>query len=335
MGTRLDRIIRRFELMRATDRAIIKAHFDLARHMVVPARAIFFAKRGHAMQACEATSRIVVHRPDDDEPIGRLLTSRQCHLRTCTKCERRRAKKMRQLHEALLTLIWAKIPDARISLLTLSSRNRPLAEAKSMMADHVAAVRRYYALAPVKRSHLGVLSGFEAAIRGTDRAPEIGIHSHHAQLITDACMVDGRYLDIVRIRELFRACLRVDYLPQCWIKASEPDADGDLYASARRSTVEAVKYCTKPQSYLSDIPPLDLFGHGEPFHVDPGVILHLTEALHNKQLVTMSGLWVKARTEYLANQRAKAQAKAACADDTFSPEQADDRFHHGTDECPF
>jgi len=331
MGATLDRIIRRFELMRATDRAIIKAHFDLARNMAVPARAIFFAKRGHAMQACEVTSRIIVHRPDDDEPIARLVTSHQCHLRTCTKCERRRAKKMRRLHEALLARIWARIPDARISLLTLSSRNRPLTEAKSMLADHVAAVRRYYALAAVKRSHLGVLSGFEAAIRGTDTAPEIGIHSHHAQLITDACMVDGRYLDIMRIRELFRDCLRVDYLPQCWIKASEPDVDGDLYASARRSTVEAVKYCTKPQSYLSDDPPTDLFGHGEPFHVDPAVILHLTEALHNKQLVTMSGWWVKARKEHLVTQRV--QAKAARAADTV-PHEADDSFPHGADEIP-
>ncbi|MCC0007720.1 MAG: protein rep [Hyphomicrobiaceae bacterium] len=320
------RAAQRFRRMLDTDKAIIAAHFALARRETDPSRATFYAARGYAMQTCYRTTRIVVHEPDDDAPYTTMHTARQCRSRTCQVCQRIHARQTRRLHHALLERIWRHTPEMRISLLTLSMRNRPLAEAKPALEDFTGAVRRYYALKEVKRSHHGVLIGVEAAIRGDDANPMIGWHAHCAQLITDACMVEGRYLAIMRIRELFRDCLRVDYLPQCWIAASKPDPDGDTRQPDRNSTTEAVKYCCKPVSYLSANPPKDLFGAADAprFHVSPDVVRYLTEALHNRQLVTMKGAWAKARKEHCAEQRtAKRNRRSPSSPDPFQSDEFD------------
>lgn len=306
MTSPAERMRQRFHRMLETDKAISEAHFELARRERNPARATFYATRGYAMQTCYRSTRVVVHRSDDDAPYVRMHTSRQCRLRTCQVCQRIHARKATRFHHALLERIWRDTPDMRISLLTLSMRNVPLADAKAGFEKFRTAVRDYLAEKEVKRSHHGVLIGIEAAIRGTDASPEIGWHSHCAQLITDACMVEGRYLSIMRIRELFRDCLGVDYLPQCWITASKADADGDTRQADRNSTTEAVKYCCKSLSYLSAPPAEDLFrGDDAPqLYVNPEVIRHLTEAIHNRQMVIMTGEWRKARDAYCKEQRA-------------------------------
>lgn len=287
----------RFARMQATTTATIAATFEAARRANDPRTSAWLAASAYRMQTCHRSTSLVVHRPEDDSPWIAIRTPMACMCRWCVACERLRARVLRRHVNALLGSIWAEHPLMRTSMLTLSSRNRPLAEAADMLNDHVAAYARYRRLREVSRSHYGSLDSIEIAVRAGGR--EIGVHSHHLQLVDDAALGPGRYLDIQRIKVLWGRCLRVDYLPLCDIRAAKPGADDDVREGVRSAVREAVKYCLKPVSLLS-APPRDLFGTAPSLYVDPDVVFHVSRAMRGRRLVRLTGLWKTAHAKVSA-----------------------------------
>ena len=293
----------RFDRMQATTAAAIAATFEAARRTADPRASARLAGTAWRMQTCHRSTAFVVHRPEDDAPWTAIRCPMACMCRWCVPCERNRARLLRRHVNALLDTIWVDHPLMRTSMLTLSSRNRPLSDASAMLEDHLAALARYRRTREVARSHYGSLDAIEIAVRGEGR--EVGVHSHHLQLVDDAALGPGRYLDIQRIRAIWARCLRVDYVPICDIRAaktqSDASPDDDLREAVRSSVREAAKYCLKPVSLLS-APPRDLFGTAYPgtLYIHPDVILHVGPALRGRRLVRLSGLWKTAHAKLLA-----------------------------------
>lgn len=291
------RQLARLVRMRATTAAVEHAMFEAARRAPEPRLSARLAADAYRIQTCHRNLRLIVHRPDDDAPWVQVSMPSACMSHWCMLCARNRSRRLRRHIQSILLSIWRRHPAMRASMLTLSSRNRPIAETQAMLTDHLAGTSRYFARKEVARSHYGGLHSIELAVRGDGR--EIGVHSHHLQLIDDACMMPGRYLDFMRIRTLWAEALRIsDYVPVCDIRTVKAGPDGDMHEAMREAVSETAKYCLKPLSLLAP-PPRNLFGPTDPdtLFVDPDVVLHVAIAIKGRRLLRMSGLWKSAASQ--------------------------------------
>lgn len=298
MSTAIEKQLARFHYMQRTSRAVYAAMHAAARSHPYAEEARYLACLAQRIATCHRTTRAVVHRPRDDVHWIQVKQPFGCMSPWCMLCARNKAKRLRRHLDQVLLRIWCSHPTMRGSLLTLTSRNATVAHAQDMLDHHTDSMDRYGRRQEVQRSNYGALIGIELPVR--NNGTEIGVHSHHLQLVDDACMGPGHYLRIERITELWRDSLRVDYLPLCHIQAIKPVGDDmlDAMASAVRETA---KYCLKPLSLVTKESG-DLLANpaSAPLFVDPEVVRHVALAIRNRRLVRLTGLWKSTAREFNA-----------------------------------
>lgn len=229
------------------------------------------------MAACAATTTIRLITPPGDATHIVYRNQRSCRTGLCMPCARVRAHEANKRLGQRLDAIVAEAPQTRFAFLTLTSRNRPIAEVAVMFADHEQALSRFWRRQDIERAIIGHITGIEIALRVAANAWQAGVHSHSlAALHPD--YFDKRanlYLSQRRLVDLWRHALRTDYNPICHITAVPQG--GNIHTSLR----ECVKYAVAPHK---------LFRRGKAFTVDPLVVLYLADALYKRRLIRCGGI---------------------------------------------
>lgn len=234
------------------------------------------------MAACAATTTIKLHTPPGDATRIVYRNKRRCRNGLCMPCARIRAKEANQRIAVRLDAILGESPQTRFLFLTLTSRNRPIAEVRTMLADHEQALARFWRSKEIARAMTGHVTGIEIALRGSKGAKEAGVHSHTvAALHRDYFdRQTNLYLSQRRLVQLWRRALRADYNPICHVTAVP--AGDDVRGSLR----ECVKYAVAPHK---------LFERGHAQNVDPLVALYLADALYKRRLIRFGGVFATTR----------------------------------------
>lgn len=268
---------RRYKMQRAASAAVADALkrapqiFGYAKSN----RLKILAKR---MAACAATTTIKLQTPRADATRIIYRNKRSCRSGLCMPCARVRAKDANARIATRLDFILAQNPQTRFAFLTLTSRNRPIADVGQMFTDHEKALARFWRSPDIARAIQGQVTGIEIALRGEQGAWKAGVHSHSLVAVhTDYFDRKAElYLTQRRIVSLWRRALRADYDPICHVSAV-PAGD-----SVRASLRECVKYAVAPHK---------LFQRGNGFAVDPVVAAYLADALYKRRLIRFSGVF--------------------------------------------
>lgn len=235
---------------------------------------------GRRLEACAVSSHFKIINTPGEASYVRFSNKRTCRSSLCFSCSAHRARKAVANVLTVIDRIRTDRPQIRFAFLTLTSRNRPVAETKAMFDRHEAALTRFWRLAPVKSAFLGHITSIETTLSRTDEGVHAHVHSHSI-LALHPNYFDRQhtlYLNQARIVDLWKRCLRADYKPICDIRPISADA-----AAVR----EAVKYAIAPHEFS--------LREGSTITVEPDVVAALVRALYRRRLVRSSGLFTRPR----------------------------------------
>lgn len=290
----ITRRYRRYKMQRAASAAMADA-LKQAPHILSLARQRRIAVLARRIGACAATSTIKLQTPKGDATRIVYRNKRRCRSGLCMACARLRANEANQRIAARLDAILAGRPGTRFAFLTLTSRNRPIAEVSPMLAAHEQALGRFWRSKELARAITGHVTGIEIALRHKNGIWEAGLHSHSLKAL-HADYFDRRtnlYLSQKSLVGLWRRALRADYDPICHVTAV-PAGD-----AVRASLRECLKYAVAPHK---------LFNSGGA--VDPLVALHLADALYKRRLTRCGGAFATTRRYRAAKAMTAHPAKA-------------------------
>jgi plasmid rolling circle replication initiator protein Rep len=144
----------------------------------------------------------------------------------------------------------ATYPRVEFIFLTLTVRNIPIGELRETLGIMTRAWKRL----SERRQFSGL--GFVRSLEVTHSTSEAGnAHPHfHCLIAVDRTYFIGRnYIKQDKWRELWRDCLRADYLPQVNVKKVRPKKGiDDPVQALTAGLIETVKYETKPDDLASD-----------------------------------------------------------------------------------
>lgn len=289
----ITRRYRRHHMQRAASAAVADA-LKRAPNILSMAKHHRIQVLARRIAACAASTTIKLQTPPNDATRIIYRNKRRCRSGLCMPCARVRAKEANQRIALRLDAIQAEAPRTRFAFLTLTSRNRPIAQVADMLKAHEQALVRFWRSSEIMRAVTGHVTGIEIALRTGTGAWEAGVHSHSlVALHTDYFdRATDRYLSQRRLVALWRRALRADYNPICHV-AAVPAGD-----NARAGLRECVKYAVAPHK---------LFQSGKGFTVDPVVALHLADTLYKRRLIRCGGAFALTK-RHLAAKAMKAKA---------------------------
>lgn len=232
--------------------------------------------------ACAASTTIKLQTPPGDATRIIYRNKRRCRSGLCMPCARVRAGEANQRIGLRLDAILAEAPRTRFAFLTLTSRNRPIAEVARMLTDHEQALGGFWRNKRITRAIAGHVTGIEIALRNGTGAWDAGVHSHSLVALHPDYFdrKADRYLSQAHLVALWRSALRADYNPICHVMAVPAGSD------VRSSLRECVKYAVAPHK---------LFERSNAFSVDPVVALHLADTLYKRRLVRCGGVFARTK----------------------------------------
>ncbi|MDQ8699263.1 protein rep [Hyphomicrobium sp. LHD-15] len=272
---------RRYKMQRAASAAVAQA-LQRAPNILGMAKHRRIQVVARRIAACAASTTIKLLTPPGDASRIVYRNKRRCRVGLCMPCARVRAKEANQRIAVRLDAILAEAPQNRFIFLTVTSRNRSVAEVANMLADHERALNRFWRSNEIARAITGHVTGIEIALRGSNDAREAGVHSHTVAAVHPDYF-DRKadlYLSQRRLVHLWRRALRADYNPICHVTAV-PAGD-----NVRASLRECVKYAVAPHK---------LFERGNAKTVDPLVALYLADALYKRRLIRFGGVFATTR----------------------------------------
>lgn len=290
----ITRRYRRYKMQRAASAAIADA-LKCAPNILGMAKHRRIQVLARRIAACAATTTIKLQTPPGDASHIIYRNKRRCRSGLCMPCARVRAKEANKRVAARLNHILGESPRTRFAFLTLTSRNRPIAEATSMFSDHERGLNRFWRTKELARAITGHVTGIEIALRTRDGAWQAGVHSHSLVALHNNYFdrTADLYLSQRRLVVLWGRAMRADYKMVCHVTAIP--AGDDLRAALR----ECVKYAVAPHK---------LFQRNGGFAVDPLVALHLADTLYKRRLIRFGGVFATTR-RYRAAKAMAAQFK--------------------------
>ena len=173
-------------------------------------------------------------------------------------------------------------------MLTLTSRNRPLAETAAMLRDHRKAQKVFFSRPRILRATLGQFGNIE--IDFSERNGEVfaHVHSHHLLVVEPAALSDHRYIRQAEYVALWQNALKVSYKPIVDIRAIRSrSGQTDDPAAIRDAVREVCKYCLDTRGFLAH-------RNGEIF-VRPEVAATFALATHRVRFTSMDRIFLDAR----------------------------------------
>lgn len=236
-------------------------------------------KTARRLDTCSSSTVIRLQTPVDDETRIVINNKRECRNHLCMSCARRRAAQTRKKLGDRLDHIAKAHPEARYAFLTLTARNRPVAEAGDMFRAHEEALERFFRTKRIKAAVLGHATGIEFALREGPHGREVGVHSHsllvlHGDYFNLTSSIYLKQQDIVAI---WQQALRASYQPICDVRAIPADSN------VRHSLRECIKYAfSAAKCFDRKINSIT---------ADPTVVLALARALYKRRLVRFNGVF--------------------------------------------
>ena len=220
------------------------------------AGAVGFERYAARMAECSGVLRFGwANVPETGETRLRLREARFCRVRHCPVCQWRRSLMWHaRFYQSLPDLVTGH-PNSRWLFLTLTVRNCPITELGDTLTLMNAAWQRLK-----DRKEFQPIRGWVRTTEVT-RGADGSAHPHfHALLMVPPSWFKGaNYVKHARWVELWRECLRVDYLPNVDVRTVKPRAPTsgqtptDATASALQGAVaETLKYSTKPADMVAD-----------------------------------------------------------------------------------
>lgn len=289
----ITRRYRRYGMQRAASAAVAQA-LKQAPNLVGHARYRRVQVLARRMAACAATTTIRLHTPQDDATHIIYRNKRRCRSGLCMACARTRAREANQRIGVRLDHILTENPHTRFAFLTLTSRNRSIAETATMLTEHEQGLSRFWRTRELRRAITGHVTSIEIALRSHDGHWQAGVHNH-SLVALHRDYFDRKtdlYLSQRRLVTLWGRAVRADYKPICHVTAIA--ASGDVRAALR----ECIKYAVAPHK---------LFQRHKDRTVDPVVALYLADTLYKRRLVRFGGVFANPRR----HRTAKAMATTA------------------------
>lgn len=238
---------------------------------LIYASAVEFERYAARMSQCAEVLRFVWAAPSTEgELLLKLRDARFCRLRHCPVCQWRRMLMWQARFYQSLPKLVSEHPKARWLFLTLTVRNCSITELGDTLTAMNTAWQRF-----IKRQDFKPVLGWVRTTEVT-RAKDGTAHPHfHCLLMVPPSMLGGvNYVKQARWVELWRDCLRADYLPVVdvrVVKTRDGQDSGDALQAAVRETL---KYSVKP-SDMTD---------------EPQWFLELTRQTHKRRFVAAGGV---------------------------------------------
>ncbi|NJN32779.1 MAG: protein rep [Synechococcales cyanobacterium RM1_1_8] len=197
---------------------------------------------------CSRVLEFALAAQDDGEMRFRLMGARFCRVRHCPVCQWRRT--LMWVARALqgMPKIQEDYPKARWVFLTLTVKNVPLLELRTTVKDMNKAFDRLS-----RRKEWKPVLGWARSLEVT-RSRDGEAHPHfHVLMMVRPSYFTREYVKQKDWRELWKSCLRVDYLPVVNVKTVKPKANADGSESGITAAIrETFKYAVKPEDLTAD-----------------------------------------------------------------------------------
>jgi plasmid rolling circle replication initiator protein Rep len=189
--------------------------------------------------------------PDEQgEVVFKLQAARFCRVRFCPVCQWRRALMWRARFYKALPQFIAAHPKLRPIFLTLTVRNCPVSELRSQLNE----MNRAFSKMTRRKAWPGVAWVKSVEVTRNPQTDEAHPHFHVLLFAEPGYFKGQRYLSQARWRELWQACLKVDYLPVVNVKAVKPRSGSKQSQddAMRLAIIETLKYGVKPSDLISE-----------------------------------------------------------------------------------
>ena len=181
------------------------------------------------------------------EQKRRLKNANFCDVRWCIVCAWRKSRKYAGEARSVLTQLEALRP-VRYVFLTLTMRNQPIPELKTALKTMNKAFKRLTESLEFESIVLGYIRALEVLGRNTP-AGEVHPHFHCLLVVKPSYFTGHGYITQARWSELWRRCLRADYVPVVDVRKVKPKSD--RWTARDSGIIETVKYIAKPHDVES------------------------------------------------------------------------------------
>lgn len=240
-----------------------------------------FQKYGLRVSTC---AEILKFKFLDDMETGetklKLQETQFCRVRLCPVCQWRRSMLWRAKLFQNLPILLQQNKNLNFIFLTLTVKNcqiDELSETLKMMNSAFSRLRKL-------KKFTDTIKGYIKAIEVT-KSKDGTAHPHfHCILAVNKSYFKGKtYISSSKWAEMWKKCLRVDYLPVTDVRKIKQDKTGNLESKA---IVETLKYTTKVESLISD----------------QGWFLELTKQLYKKRFIDTGGIFKNLLKEEATNE---------------------------------
>ena len=271
------RDVTRFEMRRESSEAVAKALLIGAQLHLPPGRAQErFVRQAKRMGLCTQHAFAAVTSFPEEGTQMRFSSPRACGHRLCLLDQAIAARKSVKHIRNLVDVIWEKHPDARAMMLTTTTRNRPIEQVGQMWRDQTDAIKRLFKTPRMMAANLGHFTALEVAVRGTERAPQAGVHSHSLVIIEAGALSDRRYIPQKHYVRMFREAARLAYTPIVDIRLVRSETGATDKDAVKAACIEIAKYICKPTGLIN-------WRSDGTFDVNPRVALALARGLFRRR----------------------------------------------------
>jgi plasmid rolling circle replication initiator protein Rep len=214
--------------------------------------------------------------------------NRACANRLCVSCESKRANELAQDTAELFDYIWQLNPSARVLMLTLTSRNRPLDQTRAMLLDHQKALKAFWSYQRLTTATLGHFTNIEIDFEKKKGVITAHVHSHSLPVVEAGALSDQRYIRQAEYVALWQRALQVSYKPIVDIRAiKNRDGHSTDPVTIRGAVREVCKYCLDTHGFIEHEN-----GH---LRVEPKVAVAFALAVHRRRLTSMDRIFLAAK----------------------------------------
>ena len=291
--------LQRRQLHKQSTLAVSAALLDGARQMPPGRLRRFLAGKAKRTETCGTTAyHRLVSRPGEVSFVA-STNKRACANRFCISCESKRAKALAKDTIELFDYVWQLNPGARVLMLTLTSRNRPLDQTRAMLLDHQKALKTFWSYQRLQTATLGHFTNIEVDFAVKKGAITAHVHSHSLVVVEAGALSDHRYIRQAEYVALWQRALKASYKPVADIRAIKSrdglSTDPD---SIRGAVRETCKYCLDTEGFIEH-------KNGR-LRVKPEVAVAFALAIHRRRLTSMDRIFNDAKKLRAKHRRAEA-----------------------------
>lgn len=253
-----------------------RAHAQGVEHLYKRADYQQYAARMHD---CSRLLGFVLQSENTGDLRHKLKIARFCRVRHCPVCQWRRQMAWRARFFEAIPKFLNDYPNARFLFLTLTVQNCPLNELRDTVGGMNKAWKRM-----TDRRHFSSVLGWVKSVEVTRSHDDLAHPHFHVLMAVRPSYFTTGYVKQTEWREIWKQCLRVEYLPVVnikTVKSLKGQTHEQINDALLAGLLETLKYSVKPS---------DLVGRKDRTDDQNAAWLgELTEQLHKTRAVAVGG----------------------------------------------